>query len=261
MASTLEIKGQFKSKSQHTLGRSPLDDAIAGMEGAATRFALDAISDAKTRASYAANIKRISAQVRAEVASGRMSSKAGVEYCYEMRNKIMAEHRKFTSAVGLAKAEQHKKTPPTLPALLDKYAIDKFGKPYDALTVEQKRMIHYAVIESSGRDNAKVTKGTRRLQVMGKVGILVTAAFATYEILNADNKVKETARQGMVIGGGAVGGYVAGLFGVSLICGPGAPICAIAVVVAGSAIGGIAGSLAADALDEELEEFSKWSVL
>ncbi len=93
---------------------------------------------------------------------------------------------------------------------------------------------------------------------MGKVGILVTAAFATYEILNADNRIKETARQGMIIGGGAAGGFLAGL-GVSLICGPGAP-CAIAVVLAGSAAGGIAGSLAADTLDDELEEFSKWEV-
>ena len=63
----------------------------------------------------------------------------------------------------------------------------------------------------------------------------------------------------MIIGGGAAGGFLAGL-GVSLICGPEAPVCAIALVLAGSAAGGIAGSLAADALDDELEEFSKWDV-
>ncbi len=146
-----------------------------------------------------------------------------------------------------------------MPQLLEKYATEKFGQSYETLTAEQKKQIHYEVIESSGRDNAKFTKGTQRLRIMGKVGILVTAAFATYEILNAENKVKEAARQGMVIGGGAAGGFLAGL-GVSLICGPGAPVCAIAVVLAGSAVGGIAGSLAADALDEELEEFSKWDV-
>lgn len=94
---------------------------------------------------------------------------------------------------------------------------------------------------------------------MGKVGILVTAAFATYEILNAENKIKETARQGMIIGAGAAGGLLAGL-GASLLCGPGAPICAIAVALAGSTLAGVAGSLAADALDDELEEFSMWEV-
>ncbi|WAJ38199.1 hypothetical protein OU800_02875 [Pseudomonas sp. GOM7] len=259
MTSSIEIRGQYQTQSEHSLPRSPLDEAIASMEAMATRFSLDAISDAKTRASYAANIKRISAQVRTEVASGKITSQAGVEFCYEMRNKIMAEHRKITSAVGLAKAEQYKKTPPTLPKLFEKYANEKFGKAYDTLTAEQRKLIHYEIIEASGRDNAKFTKGTQRLRVLGKVGIVVTAAFATYEILNADNKVKETARQGMIIGGGAAGGFLAGL-GVSLICGPGAPVCAIALVLAGSAAGGIAGSLAADALDDELEEFSKWDV-
>jgi len=259
MTENLEVQGQYQTQSGHSLPRSPLEEAIAGMEGAATRFSLDAINDAQTRTSYAANIKRMSAQVRADVATGRISSHAGVEFCYEMRNKIMAEHRKITSATGLAKAEQYKKTPPALPQLFEKYATSKFGKSYEALTVEQKKQIHYEVIESSGRDNAKFTKGTERLRIMGKVGILVTAAFAAYEILNADNKVKETARQGMVIGGGAAGGFLASL-GVSLICGPGAPVCAIAVVLAGSAVGGIAGSMAADSLDDELEEFSKWEV-
>lgn len=255
----LEVLGQYQTQNGHILPRSPLDEALAGMEGAATKFSLDAINDAQTRASYAANIKRMSAQVRADVAAGRISSQEGVQFCHEMRNKIMAEHRKITSITGLAKAQQHKKTPPTLPHLFEKYATNKYGKSYEVLSVDQKQQIHYEIIESSGRDNAKFTKGSDRLRIMGKVGILVTAAFATYEILNADNKIKETSRQGMIIGGGAAGGFLAGL-GVSLICGPGAPFCAIAVVLAGSAAGGIAGSLAADTLDDELEEFSKWEV-
>lgn len=259
MTEHIAVQGRYQTQCGHTLPRSPLEDAIAGVEGAAMRFSLDAIKDAQTRASYAANIKRMAEQVRKDVAAGRLSSIAGVEFCHELRNKIMAEHRKVTSATGLAKAEQYKKTPPTLPKLIEKYATSRFGKSYEALTAEQKRQIHYEVIESSGRDNAKFTKGTERLRIMGKVGILVTAAFATYEILNADNKVKETAHQGMIIGGGTAGGLLAGL-GVSFICGPGAPLCAIAVVLAGSALGGIAGSVAADSLDDELEEFSKWEV-
>ena len=44
------------------------------MEGATTKFSLDAINDAQTRASYATNIKRMSAQVLADVAAGRISS-------------------------------------------------------------------------------------------------------------------------------------------------------------------------------------------
>mgnify|MGYP003366551194 FL=1 len=87
----------------------------------------------------------------------------------------------------------------------------------------------------------------------------MTAALATYQILNAENKPKETARQGIIVGGGALGGVLAGL-GISALCGPGAPICAIAVVLAGSVVGGVAGGVVADSLDEELEEFSHWDI-
>lgn len=259
MSGTPEAVGIFPIKNNHSLNQSPLDIAIAAMEGAATRFAMDAINDANVRTSYMANISRISKQAKLDVLAGKVSSLEAVEYCYEMRNKIMAEHRKFTSVQGLAKAEQLKKTPPTQAQLFDKYAHKKFELDYERLTQNQKSQIHYEIIESSGRDNAAVSKGTQRMRIMGKVGILVTATLAAYEILNADNKAKESARQGIIIGGGAVGGFLAGL-GVSALCGPGAPVCALAVILAGGAVGGVAGSYAADALDDELEEFSHWQI-
>jgi hypothetical protein len=234
--------------------------AIAGMEGVAVRFSADAISDAKIRTSYMNNIKRMSIETKAEVTAGKISAREGVEFCQEMRNRIMLEHRKFTSAQGLAFAERKKKLPPTLQETLDKYALRAENIEYNKLTVEQKNKVHYEILESSGRDNAPVTHGTKKMRIMGKVGILITATFAVYEIMNADNKVKETARQGIIIGGGAAGGGLAGLT-VSAFCGPGALVCAVAIVLAGSIAGGIAGSLAADSLDEELEEFSKWKIL
>lgn len=64
------------------------------------------------------------------------------------------------------------------------------------LSVDQKQQIHYEIIESSGRDNAKFTKGSDRLRIMGKVGILVTAAFATYEILNATTRSRRQRARG-----------------------------------------------------------------
>jgi hypothetical protein len=259
MSGTPETVGIFPIKNDHALNQSPLDIAIAAMEGAATRFAMDAINDANVRTSYMSNISRISKQAKLDVLAGKISSLEAVEYCYEMRNKIMAEHRKFTSVQGLAKAEQLKKTPPTQAQLFDKYAQKKFELDYERLTQNQKSQIHYEIIESSGRDNAVISKGTQRMRIMGKVGILVTATLAAYEILNADNKVKETAKQGIIIGGGAAGGFLAGL-GVSALCGPGAPVCALAVILVGGAVGGVAGSYVADALDEELEEFSHWEI-
>jgi len=253
------ITGSFPVRNDHTLSQSPLDTAIAAMEGAATRFSLDAINDANVRSSYMANIRRVSQQAKSDVMAGKVSSLEAVEYCYEMRNKIMAEHRDFTSAQGLAKAEKLKTAPPSLTNLLDKYAQNKYNLNYEQLSEAQKKEVHYRIIESSGRDNAKISRGTQRMRIIGKVGILVTATIATYEILTADNKVKETARQGLIIGSGAAGGFLAGL-GVSALCGPGAPFCAIAVILIGSTVGGVAGSFTADALDDELEEFSHWEI-
>lgn len=259
MSESILFEGAYHSKESHTLNRSPLDEAIAGLEGAATRFSIDAIKDAVTRDSYTSNVRRISIQVREEALSGKISSLEAVEFCNEMRNKILAEHRKITSPQGLAVAVKYKKEGPTLPTLFEKYAKKNFGSNYADLSPEQKKIVHYNIIDSSSRDSAKFTNGSKRLKIMGKVGILVTATLATYEIANADNKPKEAARQGIILSGGAVGGFLAGL-GVSAICGPGAPVCAIAVVLAGSIAGGVAGSITADALDEELEEFSKWMI-
>ena len=89
--------------------------------------------------------------------------------------------------------------------------------------------------------------------------IVVTIAYAAYEISNADNKAKETIKQGASIGGGIAGTALAGL-AVSAVCGPGAPVCAIALLIAGGIAGGLAASAVTDYFDDELEEFTKWSV-
>lgn len=253
------VTGSYVVQREHALQDSPLDRALELMEGSALRFSLDAISDEKIRASYSKNIKRMSQQVRDDVKAGRITAQEGVKFSHEMRNKIMMEHRKFTSAQGLAIAQRKKKDGKGLKTLLDIYSENFFQKGYDSLSDVEKNKVHYAILESSGRDNARFTAGTKKMLVMGKLGVLVTAALATYQILNADNKPKEAARQGIIVGSGAVGGVLAGM-GVSALCGPGAPICAIAVVLAGTIAGGVAGEAVASSLDEELEELTHWDI-
>lgn len=254
----LEHVGSYSVKQQHKLD-SILQQAIDSFEAAATRFSLDYIKDANARQAYMTNIKRISDEVKAEVASGKMTVKEGAEFCQEMRNKIMEEARAVSSAQGLAKAESLKKDGATLEALLDKYAEKLFNKKFSQLDTAQKNKVYYSIIEASGRDNAKVTAGTRRMRIIGKVGLLVTAALAVHSIAIADNKPKEGIRQGAIIGGGVAGGLLAGL-AVSTLCGPGAPICAIAVVLLGSIAGGYAAEETVDHFDEELEEFTRWNI-
>ncbi|MHC8403676.1 hypothetical protein [Pseudomonas sp. TMB3-21] len=259
MTEPMLITGSYILKKDHDLHSSPLEMAIAGMEGAAARFATDAIKDANTRLNYQRKIKEMSRLVEAEVQAGNVTAKDGVAYCQEMRNNIMNEHRKFTSAQGVAVAEYIKLNGPTLQTTLDKYAHSLYKKNFDLLTDVEKSKVHYLILKKSGVDNAKVTRGTMRMNVAGKVAWIVTAAFAASEIYTADNKTKETGRQGIILGGGAAGGALAGL-SISMLCGPAAPVCAIAVVIAGSIAGGVVGDYVADSLDEELEEFLSWDV-
>lgn len=253
------VTGSYVVQREYALQKSPLDRALELMEGSALRFSLDAISDEKIRSSYTKNIKRMSQQVRDDVKAGKITAQEGVKFSHEMRNKIMMEHRKFTSAQGLAIVQKKKSEGKGLKTLLDMYSENLFQKGYDSLSEVEKNKVHYAILESSGRDNAKFTTGTKKMLIMGKLGVLVTAALATYQILNADNKPKEAARQGIIVGAGAVGGILAGM-GVSALCGPGAPICAIAVVLAGTIAGGVAGEAVASSLDEELEELTHWDI-
>lgn len=253
------IKGLYDSGQEHELESPVLDNAIAALEGTAIKFSTDAINDANVRASYTSNIKRVISEVKEVVKAKKITVKEASAFCYEMRNKILEEHRKYTSSTGLSFAEKNKKTPPKLDDLYDKYPFKKYNRSFRELTAQQKNSIHYEIIESSARDNPKFTASNKRLKVMGKVGILITASLATYEILNAENKPKEGIKQGVQIGGGIAGGWLAGL-AVAPLCGPGAPVCAIALVLLGSTAGGIVGSVVADSLDEEIEEFTTWKI-
>jgi hypothetical protein len=243
----------------HLLG-SVLQEAIDGFEAAAARFGADAIHDTNLREIYKENINRMSASVLEEVKSGKMTVKQGAEFCNEMRNKIMAETRQVTSPARLAKLQLIKPDSGVpLEESLNKYSVDLYKKPFSTLTGAERTKAYYSVIESAGRDNAKVTAGTKKLQIQGKVLILVTAVLAVGNVVLAENKKKEVIRQGAIIGGGLGGGFAAGLT-VSWICGPAAPVCATAVVLIGSVAGGILAEAVVDTFDEELEEFTKWQI-
>jgi hypothetical protein len=203
----------------------------------------------------------MSQQIFAEVRAGNISVEDGTKFSNEMRNKIMFEHRKLTSAQGLAIVQKKKKAGRTHTDVLNEKSQAQFNKNYEQLSKAQQKEVLYRALERSGsaNANAKFTSGTKIMSVMGKVGIIMTAVLATYQILNADDKAKETARQATILGSGAAGGFLAGL-GISAICGPGAPACAIAVVLIGSVAGGIAGGVVADTFDSEREELAHWDI-
>ncbi len=251
--------GPFAVNQEHEL-EGPLRQAIDLFEAAASRFATDAIRDARLRQIYMSNIQRISREVRAEVDAGRVSVVDGAKFCQRMRNQIMAETRAVSSAQGRAYAESLKEEGRTLEWLLDKHARTLFRRPFSELSDSERAKAYYSVVESAGRDSVRVSTLTQRLRVIGKVGLLVTAIFGVHAVAVADDKPREVLRQGAAIGGGMAGGALAGAVLAAPVCGPGAVVCAVAVVLLGS----VAGSLAAEQLEqtaeEELEEFARWNL-
>lgn len=250
--------GDFAVNQTHQMP-SPLKQSLEAFEAAAARFATDAIKDANLRTQYQANISRISKQVLEDVEARRITVKEGMEFANQMRNNILNETRAVTSAQALAYAQHLKKEGISQEVLLNDKSQKMFKKSFVELRQVEKDKVFYGIIESAGRDRPKVTAGTKKMKIMGKVGLIVTAALAVHSIAMADNKTKETIKQGGILAGGAAGGLLAGLV-VTPICGPGAPICAVAVVLIGSIAGGMLGDFFGDSFDEELEEFTRWNI-
>nr|WKF56003.1 hypothetical protein HUO10_000447 [Paraburkholderia busanensis] len=186
-----------------------------------------------------------------------MSVKDGAIFCNQLRDKLFIEYRKYTSAVGVARAEVVKLDARGFDYYLNKYSQIQFRKNFTELTTAERGAVYYEVVKSSGRGNDTVNSDIRKLRVRGNVFLLVTAILATGEIIGAKNKIKEMARQGSIVAGGMVGGGIAG-FGVSFVCGPAEPLCAVALVYIGSNAGGMIGQLTNDAYQDELDEFMQW---
>jgi hypothetical protein len=259
VASSAAFHGPYQTKHEHALAGDILKSARDALESTAAKFSTDVISDATVRARYAAGIRRVSLLVQAEVDAGQMSIAEGAKYCNQLRNQILLETRKVTSSVGRANAEKKKPVGPTLQESLDKYSRKAYGKPFTELSEAERNRVSYSVIESAGRNDAAVTAGTRKLRVAGKVGLLITGALAAHAILTAPDKIQEAARQGTVIQGGVLGGYLAGL-ATPWVCGPGTPLCALAVAILGVAVGSIATGSAFNAYEDEIKEFGAWGI-
>jgi len=253
------VEGSFAADREHILRTDVFESARHSLESAALYFSENAIADATVRVKYVDGIRRMSRMVLEEVSAGRMSAAEGAAFCHNMRNRIMEATRKVTSPQGLAFAQAKKADGRRLGALLDRYANRMFSKSFGALTEAQKDQAYYAVIDAAGRNNAKVTARTARLRVAGKVGILLTGALAGHAIVSAEDKATEAARQVTILEGGLVGGALAGM-SVSALCGPGAPICAIAVLIVGSTTGALLTEKAYDVYLDEVREFREWGI-
>lgn len=279
---TLTYTGPYPVNQEHQL-EGLLEKALQKFTQTAQQIAVSFIQDANVRQEYMRQIGEIPKMVREEVSSGRVGLVEGVRFAQTMRNQVMMEARAATSATGLALAERHKKEGLSERYLLERYScvqnvpgfkemlapdqkayvkdIEAGRRPsvFDRLTQEQRARVYYAIIDSSGRDSVDFTNFARKFAVRGKVFSLMTALLAVYSVSTSKDKVYEVNRQASGIGGSLLGGVLAGM-AVGSICGPGAPVCAFAVVAAGSLAGAEVMEKANDLYQAELQEFMKWQI-
>jgi len=249
----------YLAQMDHSLDDESLSQALESLEGAALKFSVDVISDAKQRDNYNRNVRRVKDEVLAQVKAGNVTVKEAAEFCYEARNKIMAQVRAKTSVHGLAVAQARKTIPAKLESILNEKSIGKYGGKFAALDAGRKKSIYYEIVESSARPATQFNTLNKALNVSGKVLVIVTIVYATYEVASADNKPKEAIKQGIMVGSGVAGTVLAGL-AVATVCGPGAPFCAVGLMLAGGVASGWGASVATELFEDEIEEFTQWKI-
>lgn len=230
-----------------------LDQALAALQASAQNFAWRFIRDANARSTYVQRIAQAAAELRADVVAGRVGAAEGAALAVQTRNTILEEVRAITSAIGKAGAQSIKPQGMTLDDALQKAAEKLFpGRHFADLNVAQKRQVFNEVIEASGRSKPRITGQIPKWTRIGRGLAVVTIAISVYNIWEAQNKLRQSAKEGATLIGGALGGAAANA-SAGFLCGPGAPICVTALFVIGGVAGAIVAGMAADEVLDQRE--------
>jgi hypothetical protein len=216
-------------------------DALSQMESAAMNFAVRFINDNKVRLSYIHQTRELARNYQAIVASKKILPADAAKQVHAIRNDILEAHRLRASDIGRAKAIHLKATGLTWTELINKYSEIEYRELFKDLTKSQKNQVYLKIIEGSGRQRAAVNASVLKYARLGQGLVVVTVGIAIYNIVTAEDKLKATAKEGVVVGGGFAGGAAGGAL-AGLACGPGAPAC----VTIGVFVGGALGALGAD---------------
>lgn len=267
--------------------RNELEIALDSLNGTAIYFGNNFLAhDSHLREIYVREAKKMSDRYLQLVKEGKMTVKEAAIEATNLRNEILEATRKRNSPVGRAIAQKEKLLTKTLNEFMEYYALQesdpkkfdqlksqgrsvidnyikdsaKRGNPiFKSLETSQQNRVFYSILKGAGKTNAGFNAKIPYMKWGGRALVVVSVAYAGYEIYNAENKEKEIYRQGVTIGGGIAGGAGGGAIAGG-ICGPGSPICSGIGILIGGAIGGYAAYKLVDAFDKELEAFTAWTV-
>lgn len=219
------------------------DHALRQLETAALAFATRFIPDEATRAAYRRGVVEFVWELRAEVRSGRIPRADAARLAHQTRNLLMDQARARTSDFGLALAREMKATGRTFEQLLDRYAMDLFGRPPAQLSQAERDRVMRRILVRAARTNPRVNLLVRRLGMAGRGLLAVSIGLAIYNVATAEDPARAAVREGAVVGSGLVGAMAGGA-AAGLVCGPGAPVCSGIGIVVGGALFALGADLA-----------------
>jgi hypothetical protein len=235
-----EARSSDSTSEDERAGVDKLKRELALLEGEAANLARTLTTDARVRIWYLKRIKEASDEVMQDYRSGRLKVFEAARKAHGLRGQVLTEARNLGTARGRAIAEEAKKANAPFRHFEDKYA-KRFNKDFDKLNRQQQIKVWEIIVERSGAGSVTHSEKAERMGRLGRVLWVATFALAAYSIIEAENKARETVKQGALIGGGIAGGAAGGA-AAGLVCGPGVPICATAGII----IGGFLGALGVD---------------
>ncbi len=225
--------------------RVSFEQAIHSLQGLLATGGAFAVNDAHVRQIYNERVQAAARELRNAATRGAISWKQAAEEASQLRNTIMEALRARTSPVGRARAEAMKAHGKTVNTLIAEKTIKLFGESADfnRLTAAQKNQVYAAVVESSGKANAKVNAQMANARVAGRALIFLSLAISAYTIATAEDKVAAAKKEAVVTGASIAGG-IAGGAAAGLLCGPGAPVCVTIGAFVGGALAAFGVSMA-----------------
>lgn len=229
---------------------------------------------------YVEPAKQLAEQAFSEYVSGQLGHMEAREQAATGRADALASTREKLSPGGKAMSAAIKEESPPLETLAKKYAtrvlesdeavraeygiktLDEAAEGFDAAKVERavgelmdSPRVSEEIIKAAGRPNAAMTKAAKAFRVLGPLATGADIAVSGYEVYNAEEGEhlwtagRETT--GFATGTlGAIGGGLLAGWTASLMCGPGAPVCAIAVSIVVVGIAASGAGLAGEAVWE-----------
>jgi hypothetical protein len=216
-----------------------LENALMALDGTVLAFSERFIRDGRVRANYVEQAKAASRELQAYVSMGEMSAEEAALKVNELRNALLEASRLNSSDLGRAFAVVEKATGLTMEKLQAKYAAKLFNKEFAVLSAAERDTVLMEIVRAAGRPNPKFTGLASKLGKAGKGLLIVSFAFAAYNVATSDRPGREAVKQTASIGAGILGGAAAGM-----ACGPGAPVC----VAVGALVGGIVVALGTEQL-------------